>query len=297
MKKLTQSLDMLKSYQARLHSMQTQCELDQGKLTAAATDIARYQQQAQEHAHTLQVLRLDHDDAMRKAARQWELQLDCLREEMLSERRQRLHLAEHLDTLQRNVENRERDQTSDDVSTLLNLSAADKMRDIVLEWKHRMDAALEPVLPVPTTSSHTQTDQVDTHTIGVQFGRSSFEYIANEDAGNKVASRPSWATKKTRSAETQASSKTTMSQSPTAKCMLPLRTSLHDSEFYDLSLLDLVQAMEGVQVSVVAPSPPSSTWARNQLQQSLGPLTADDLTMRRPPVDLDLDAIWPFALP
>ncbi|RHY30654.1 hypothetical protein DYB32_004159 [Aphanomyces invadans] len=103
-KKLTQSLDMLKSYQARLHSMQTQCELDQGKLTAAATDIARYQQQAQEHAHTLQVLRLDHDDAMRKAARQWELQLDCLREEMLSERRQRLHLAEHLDTLQRNVE-------------------------------------------------------------------------------------------------------------------------------------------------------------------------------------------------
>ncbi|RHY96752.1 hypothetical protein DYB35_005864 [Aphanomyces astaci] len=126
--KLAQSLDMLKTYQARMHAMQAQSDMEQAKVTAAAADAARLQQQAHDHAHALQVLRLDHDDAMRKASRQWEVDMDRLREEIAMERRQRLLLAEQLDAHQHQRLSEDKDQHSD-ISSLLNLSSTDKVRN------------------------------------------------------------------------------------------------------------------------------------------------------------------------
>ncbi|ETV74188.1 hypothetical protein, variant [Aphanomyces astaci] len=207
--KLAQSLDMLKTYQARMHAMQAQSDMEQAKVTAAAADAARLQQQAHNHAHALQVLRLDHDDAMRKASRQWEVEMDRLREEIAMERRQRLLLAEQLDAHQRLSEDKDHHS---DISSLLNLSSTDKVRDIVLEWKHRMDAALEPVLPTPVTSSQTQTDAVHTHTIGVQVD--SVAEIIRIAASEASPHHPEIAPPKR----------------PQQQRMLPSRTSMVDSE-------------------------------------------------------------------
>ncbi|KAF0719798.1 Aste57867_797 [Aphanomyces stellatus] len=260
--KLAHALEMLKTYQSRMQRFESESEMERTKMAATRAaleerdvQIARLEDHVGDLKQSLQVQTLDHNETLRTERRRMALDMEATQDELMVERRQRLVLAEQvreMEAARQQMTTVVKDTMSqDDLSSMLD-DADDKVRGIVMQWKRRLDAV------APTTAAaQTQTEHVSHASIGVQC-----EGETDDDDDRRHPFKDDQ-----------------------LRRMRPMTMASHamvDDEFYDMSLFDLVHAMEATRLV-------NDVVDERGRRDSLGPLSAADLDHRIRPAAISRD--------
>ncbi|KAH9089378.1 hypothetical protein LEN26_019225 [Aphanomyces euteiches] len=245
---LTQALDTLKTYQHRIHTLQAQRSAEQAQLAstqAALSDhmdlVDRLKRQASEERQELQMRQLNREDNLEDEMNRLRIKMETLQEELMIEKHHRTMLEAQL---------QEEKEKSLDISSIFDATTNSKVRSIVEGWKRRLDAALEEP---EVTSCGTQTDTLDNKSVGIQC------FVDNNSVGVQC--------------DVQVENQPRELLRPRRRSVEMMASSIVDSEFYDMSLLDLVNAMEAERMH------------DDYSRESHGPLSPSEL------IDEDVHAI------
>ncbi|EQC37179.1 hypothetical protein SDRG_05405 [Saprolegnia diclina VS20] len=293
--KLNQALEVIQTYQSRVQGLQKKSEREQLQLEHALdaldrchADMAAFKEEIARHGDASAHVEASH----RHAAQQLRLDLDAARQELELEKSKHREIASQYDTMTKMLGTMEEEQErlhhslehSIDLSSLLNTTSTPdaNVQRIVHMWKSRLeDALLTPGSPEKV--AHRLFGAASRQDVGTQWeARGLLREIGCNTEDDEPCLRQEHLYKK---------------QTP----VLP--PSLVDSEFYELSLFELVSALEehsteprrSPQRALETAQRPRTKWANSYFdglapigagltgdvgRVSQGPLSATELSIR-----------------